>query len=376
MKTQDLFQFEPFNDSDLLNFPRESAGKDYSLNWALANEWFTVWGNAYRNPSADILKTNSKGELDENQNAVCTRTYIASKDVQTKKGDFGDISDSVKEFLSQVPNLYVEDAGVCSGRCAELRIRSVTNDPVTAMALKNMLHRMPKRDAMTPHPLSVIVARGMEESFTVTGMDPHSKALTVLATGDTPIERVLEEVAKATMQQMDTARGTVEVTVAASEPDKPATKVSKKGPVVQSVVRGSVLSDKQGNTVLVCGLSADVSLNALKAGALYCSDNAVLTSDGVSRVFAGEEVDAKELTVNNNVIVNGKAFVPVAGDNLLNFPNKVIFVDQTNKSVDAEEATMRMKAFCCCEDTAKFCVDLLKNNGAEFVCGDVASVQS
>ena len=108
----------------------------------------------------------------------------------------------MKEFLSQVPNLYVEDAGVCSGRCAELRIRSVTNDPVTAMALKNMLvrlvcgphiqHRMPKRDAMTPHPLSVIVARGMEESFTVTGMDPHSKALTVLATGDTPIERVLE----------------------------------------------------------------------------------------------------------------------------------------------------------------------------------------
>ena len=43
------------------------------------------------------------------------------------------------EFLSQVPTLYVEDAAVCSGRCAELRIRSVTNDAVTAMALKNLL---------------------------------------------------------------------------------------------------------------------------------------------------------------------------------------------------------------------------------------------
>ena len=50
--------------------------------------------------------------------------------------------------------------------------------------------------------------------------------------------------------------------------DSGCKRVSKKGPVVQSVVRGSVLSDKQGNTVLVCGLSADVSLNALKAGAL------------------------------------------------------------------------------------------------------------
>ena len=41
--------------------------------------------------------------------------------------------------MAQVPNLYVEDAAVCSGRCAELRIRSVTNDAVTAMALKNLL---------------------------------------------------------------------------------------------------------------------------------------------------------------------------------------------------------------------------------------------
>ena len=49
----------------------------------------------------------------------------------------------MKEFLSQVPNLYVEDAAVCSGRCAELRIRSVTNDPVAAMAMKNMLVRFP-----------------------------------------------------------------------------------------------------------------------------------------------------------------------------------------------------------------------------------------
>ena len=108
----------------------------------------------------------------------------------------------MKEFLSQVPNLYVEDGAVCSGRCAELRIRSVTNDPVTAMAMKNMLvflpslahakHRMPKRDPMTPHPLSVIVARGMAESSLSVGMDPHSNALTVLATGDAPLERVLE----------------------------------------------------------------------------------------------------------------------------------------------------------------------------------------
>ena len=49
--------------------------------------------------------------------------------------------------------------------------------------------------------------------------------------------------ARAAAQQMDAARGTVEVKVPASE-GKPATTVSKKGAVVQSVVRGAVLTDK------------------------------------------------------------------------------------------------------------------------------------
>ena len=127
---------------------------------------------------------------------------------------------------------------------------------------------MPKRDPMTPHPLSVIIARGMEESFTAIGMDPHSKALTVIATGDTPMERILEEVSKAASQQMDAARGTIEVTVPASEPDKPATKVSKKGAVVQSVVRGGVVMTKEGQTVLVCGLGMESALQAINTGSL------------------------------------------------------------------------------------------------------------
>ena len=76
---------------------------------------------------------------------------------------------------------------------------------------------------------------------------------------------------------MDAARGTVEVTVPASE-GKPATKVSKKGAVVQSVVRGAVvqsvvrgavLTDKEGETVLVCGLESAQTAAALKKGALW-----------------------------------------------------------------------------------------------------------
>ena len=51
---------------------------------------------------------------------------------------------------------------------------------------------MPLRHPQTPHPLGLIVARGMKESFTSIGMDPHSKALTLIATGNTPMERIIE----------------------------------------------------------------------------------------------------------------------------------------------------------------------------------------
>ena len=53
--------------------------------------------------------------------------------------DFDEVCDDVKEYLSKVPNLYVEDAAVASGRLLETRIRSVTNDPATALAMKNLL---------------------------------------------------------------------------------------------------------------------------------------------------------------------------------------------------------------------------------------------
>lgn len=105
--------------------------------------------------------------------------------------EFEELSDNVKEFLSQVPNLFVEDAGLSSGRFLEVRIRSVTNDPATALAIKNILHRMPIRHPQTPHPLGLIVARGMSEDFTAIGNDPHSRALTVLVGGNPSINAIV-----------------------------------------------------------------------------------------------------------------------------------------------------------------------------------------
>ena len=76
---------------------------------------------------------------DEAGNAFCKRTYKLESEVAACTKDFEEVCDDVKEYLSKVPNLYVEDAAVASGRLLETRIRSVTNDPATALAMKNLL---------------------------------------------------------------------------------------------------------------------------------------------------------------------------------------------------------------------------------------------
>ena len=127
---------------------------------------------------------------------------------------------------------------------------------------------MPLRDPMTPHPLSVIVARGMPESFTAIGTDPHSKSLMVIATGNTPIDRIVAEVAKAAAKQMDAARGTFEVEIPETEPGKGPTKQVKKGPVLQSVVGAAVVQNPAGETVMICGIPEEAKNAAMKAGKL------------------------------------------------------------------------------------------------------------
>lgn len=108
----------------------------------------------------------------------------------------------------------------------------------------------------------------------------------------------------------------------------------------------------------------------------FCGSNAVLTKDGVSRVFAGEAVKAGATPVSGSMIVNDEAYVPIAGDNLLSFPSKVVFVEENGKPVQSEDIAKKLSAYCCCEDTAKFAAELLQKKGAEFVCMDAASVGS
>lgn len=73
--------------------------------------------------------------------------------------------------------------------------------------------------------------------------------------------------AKAAAAQMETARGTIEVVVPETEPGKGPTKVTK-GPMSECVVKGGVMEDKDGNCVLVCGMTEKAKQQAMREGSL------------------------------------------------------------------------------------------------------------
>lgn len=67
---------------------------------------------------------------------------------------------------------------------------------------------------------------------------------------------------------METARGTIEVVVPEEEPGKGPTKVTKKGPMSECVVKSGVMVDKDGNCVLVCGMTEAMKQQAMREGSL------------------------------------------------------------------------------------------------------------
>ena len=77
-----------------------------------------MWGNAYRNPDRSLLMKHLKCVRDEAGNAFCKRTYKLESEVAACTKDFEEVCDDVKEYLSKVPNLYVED-GDAHPQCHE-----------------------------------------------------------------------------------------------------------------------------------------------------------------------------------------------------------------------------------------------------------------
>ena len=61
---------------------------------------------------------------------------------------------------------------------------------------------------------------------------------------------------------------------------------------------------------------------------LYCDKATVLCRHGLSRVFAGVELQANQIhNMQNEMVLNGNVYRSIPGDNLLELPSHILFVD-------------------------------------------------
>ena len=216
---------------------------------------------------------------------------------------------------------------------------------------------MPLRHPQTPHPLSLIVARGMDRPFTAIGEDVHSRSLTVLVGGSVSPQHILRQLLQATEQYFDRERGLVAM------PSSEAS-ISLKGPLSKCVLPCSTLLSAEGDVKLAFGLPQSSVATLVNGRRLFCDGGTVLSREGVSRVLAGACCRGQKLAdLHDEMILNQMVFRPVCGDNLLVMPNEVFFVENEAQEAvipNGAEALERLKKSVGNDEYAVFAMERLQ----------------
>lgn len=67
---------------------------------------------------------------------------------------------------------------------------------------------------------------------------------------------------------------------------------------------------------------------------LYCDQGTVLCRNGLSRVFAGTGLQANQVhDMKKEMVLNEKVYRSIPGDNLLEMPSRVLFVDNEHAEI-------------------------------------------
>ena len=67
---------------------------------------------------------------------------------------------------------------------------------------------------------------------------------------------------------------------------------------------------------------------------LYCDQGTVLCRNGLSRVFAGTGLQANQVyNMKKEMVLNEKVYRSIPGDNLLEMPSHVLFVDNEHAEI-------------------------------------------
>lgn len=185
------------------------------MNWSLADDDVTPRGRAFRNADQDTLLDHLVGKVADSGVAQCGLgsdpaaplycTDEAEGFVVADIDEFEERFEKLKESFSAQPNLFVEDGAVGSDRASEIRVRVITDSANYALFFRNMLSRVPLKDAQTfPRPLTVYIATNHDDgAYSVSDFDPETGRGVVAVSGSPGFEPVLRQIEHVAAQMFD-----------------------------------------------------------------------------------------------------------------------------------------------------------------------------
>ena len=126
--------------STTTNFPRESEGNVYSVNWSLVVDGVVPVGKAYCNARIPLLASRLSAKVEGGKVELSSPAYtgkyklLEAGDVSLSQEAFSVSLKKIQDHLSSGPDLYAEDASL-----AKVGVRVITDNPAAALIVRGLM---------------------------------------------------------------------------------------------------------------------------------------------------------------------------------------------------------------------------------------------
>ncbi|XP_024399305.1 uncharacterized protein [Physcomitrium patens] len=147
-------------------FPREGPGVNYALNWALCAKGIAPKGEAYRNlRGSELKKLNASIPKPSSTTKVYARGSYTAGATDISKAQFNRLFKEVTAFLANSQKIYVHDGAVGSSPLSDAKVRTISDNPSSALLFRSILEPVPTRQVSSQvFPFTVYIASNYSPS--------------------------------------------------------------------------------------------------------------------------------------------------------------------------------------------------------------------
>ena len=111
--------------------------KETNLKYFKGSEWMKSCDKLCFNLDATALAEQIPGTFDANNNFVVS-SRSPEQELAASAAGFAAVKSEMDTFLASQPSLFVQDGRLGSNDRCSIHVRTVTNDPLTALLLKSI----------------------------------------------------------------------------------------------------------------------------------------------------------------------------------------------------------------------------------------------